>query len=88
MDIPSTNHKFKKGDIVARTRTKEGCKLINFEISEDGYSISHPLFQVIDVIADYWVFATRYDCSTGKTDGVYDFYEQELELVDMKGANI
>lgn len=88
MDIPSTKHKFKKGDIVARTRTIEGCKLINFEISEDGLSIFQPVFQVTAVIADCWVFVTRYDCSTGETDGVYDFYEQELELVDMKGANI
>ena len=80
MDIPSTNHKFKKGDIVR----------YRYNPPNAGYYV------VIDIREGsvYWLdnedylLLQAYDPTTGNTTALFDGPESEFELVDMKGANI
>ena len=80
MDIPSINHKFKKGDIVRYLYNPPNA----------GY------YLVIDIRegSTYWLdnedylLLQQYDPTTGNTAALFDGPESEFELVDMKGANI
>lgn len=76
-------NRIKVDDIVAYTGPRPGI-----------FNSKHPLYlKVISVtfmpeLNENYILAYEYDFQTENSSGLYDFWEHEVSIVDMKGAYI
>ena len=72
--------KFKKGDFVVWKHHREGVPLI--------YSTVESVLDLPAIEEPYYICVCEMTCNGKPFCEHYEFWEHELELIDMKGANI